>query len=191
MDKITEGVSHFDPLSILMRLPESQKNLDFIAFNIFNYFGCLKIKKHITYSALVKLEKRCGMIRQLKLTTRYIFPFLNWKNAVTTETLKADLSAGLTGAIIVLPQGVAFAMIAGLPPVYGLYTAMVTPIVAALFGSSKHLISGPTTPVSLIIFGAVSKLAEPMSAQFIQLTLVITFVAGLLQLAMGIGRLGM
>lgn len=131
------------------------------------------------------------MLRQLKMTTKYVFPFLNWKNDITQETLKADFLAGLTGAIIVLPQGVAFAMIAGLPPIYGLYTAMVTPIVAALFGSSKHLISGPTTPVSLIVFAAVSKMAEPMSEQFIQLTLVITFVAGLIQLVMGIGRLGM
>jgi SulP family sulfate permease len=119
-----------------------------------------------------------------------VFPFLIWKDEVNRETLRADFFAGLTGAIIVLPQGVAFAMIAGLPPIYGLYTAMVTPIIAALFGSSKHLISGPTTPISLIVFAAVSKFAEPTTEGFIELTLVMTFIAGLIQLALGIGRLG-
>jgi sulfate permease, SulP family len=71
-----------------------------------------------------------------------IFPFLAWIKYTTKESLKADFLAGLTGAVIVLPQGVAFATIAGLPPEYGLYTAMVTPIIAALFGSSLHLVSG-------------------------------------------------
>ena len=65
-----------------------------------------------------------------------IFPFLHWIKLVNKASVKADLVAGLTGAVIVLPQGVAFATIAGLPPEYGLYTAMVTPIIAALFGSS-------------------------------------------------------
>lgn len=69
-------------------------------------------------------------------------PFLKWGEGVTLTSLKADFWAGLTGAIIVLPQGVAYAMIAGLPPEYGLYTAIIPAIVAALFGSSHHLISG-------------------------------------------------
>ncbi len=130
------------------------------------------------------------MLRHLKMTTNYVFPFLKWKKEINQDTLKADFLAGLTGAIIVLPQGVAFAMIAGLPPILGLYTAMVTPIIAALFGSSKHLISGPTTPISLIIFAAVSKFAEPTTAVFVEMTLAITFLAGIIQLVMGIGRLG-
>jgi SulP family sulfate permease len=84
-----------------------------------------------------------------------LFPFLAWFKLLTKETIKADIIAGLTGAVIVLPQGVAFATIAGLPPEYGLYTAMVTPIIAALFGSSFHLVSGPTTAISIVIFSAV------------------------------------
>ena len=83
----------------------------------------------------------------MKLTS--IFPFLVWFKLITKDSLKADLLAGLTGAVIVLPQGVAFATIAGLPPEYGLYTAMVTPVIAALFGSSFHLVSGPTTAISI------------------------------------------
>ncbi len=109
---------------------------------------------------------------------------------VNKDTLKADSMAGLTGAIIVLPQGIAFAVIAGMPPIYGLYTAMVTPIIAALFGSSKHLISGPTTAISLVMFATVSKFAVPESPEYIQLVLTLTLLAGVFQLGMGLARLG-
>ncbi|MFW2373343.1 MAG: SulP family inorganic anion transporter [Gammaproteobacteria bacterium] len=119
-----------------------------------------------------------------------IFPFLSWLKAVNKNTLKHDLLAGFTGAVIVLPQGVAFATIAGLPPEYGLYTAMVTPIVAALFGSSLHLISGPTTAISIVVFSAVSHHAAPGSPEFISLVLTMTFLAGIYQLAFGLARLG-
>ena len=93
---------------------------------------------------------------------------LNWWEMVTKSTLKADAFAGLTNAVVVLPQGVAFAMIAGLPPIYGLYTAMVVPIVAALFGSSFHLISGPTTAISIVVFSAISQFEEPGSVPYIE-----------------------
>jgi SulP family sulfate permease len=119
-----------------------------------------------------------------------IFPFLGWLPAVNSKTLKADFLAGLTGAVVVLPQGVAFATIAGLPPQYGLYTAMVTPVVAALFGSSWHLISGPTTAISIVVFSSISQHATPGSPEFIELTLTMTFLAGIYQFAFGIARLG-
>ncbi|MFC1589735.1 SulP family inorganic anion transporter, partial [Pseudomonadota bacterium] len=95
------------------------------------------------------------------------FPFLIWFKLTTRDSIKADFLAGLTGAVIVLPQGVAFATIAGLPPEYGLYTAMVTPIIAALFGSSFHLVSGPTTAISIVVFTAISHHAEPGSPEFL------------------------
>ena len=98
--------------------------------------------------------------------------------------------AGLTGAVIVLPQGVAFALIAGLPPVYGLYSAMVPPIIASLFGSSRHLISGPTTAISIVVFATVSKFAEPGSAQYINTALMLTFLAGVYQFVLGLARMG-
>jgi len=119
-----------------------------------------------------------------------LLPFLQWWSLVTPETLKKDFMAGLTGAIIVLPQGIAFATIAGLPPEYGLYTAMVTPIVAALFGSSRHLISGPTTAISIVVFSAISRYAEPGSPEFIHLALTLTFLAGAYQFGFGLARLG-
>jgi len=109
---------------------------------------------------------------------------------VNKTTLKFDLSAGLTNAVVVLPQGVAFAMIAGLPPIYGLYTAMIVPIVAALFGSSWQLISGPTTAISIVVFSEVSQFASPGTESFIALAFVLTFIAGVIQLLIGIARLG-
>ncbi len=119
-----------------------------------------------------------------------IFPFLAWFKLVTKESVKADFFAGLTGSVIVLPQGIAFATIAGLPPEYGLYTAMVTPIIAALFGSSRHLVSGPTTAISIVIFSAISHHAEPGTSEFVMLALTLTFLAGVYQLAFGLARLG-
>jgi len=119
-----------------------------------------------------------------------IFPFLIWFKLISKDSIKADLMAGLTGAVIVLPQGVAFATIAGLPPEYGLYTAMVTPIIAALFGSSFHLVSGPTTAISIVIFSAVSHHAVPGTSEFTSIALTLTFLAGVYQLAFGLARLG-
>lgn len=119
---------------------------------------------------------------------KFIVP--DWFSLVNRESLRADLNAGLTNAVIVLPQAVAFALIAGLPPQYGLYTAIVTPIVAALFGSSRHAVSGPTTPVSLTIFAAISQLAEPGSVNYIELVLLLTFMVGVIQLGFGLGRMG-
>jgi SulP family sulfate permease len=124
----------------------------------------------------------------MKLVT--LFPFLSWLKYVTRDSIKQDMIAGFTGAVIVLPQGVAFATIAGLPPEYGLYTAMITPIVAALFGSSLHLISGPTTAISIVVFSSISHHAAPGSAEFISLVLTMTFLAGVYQFAFGLARLG-
>jgi SulP family sulfate permease len=117
-------------------------------------------------------------------------PFLSWTGGVTRRTLRGDLLAGLTGAVIVLPQGVAFAIIAGLPPEYGLYSAIVPAIVAALFGSSHHLISGPTTAISIVVLTTVSPLAARGSPDYVQLVLTLTFLAGLFQLLLGLARLG-
>lgn len=119
-----------------------------------------------------------------------LLPFLQWLPDVNRQSLKHDLVAGLTGAVVVLPQGVAFATIAGMPPQYGLYTAMITPVIAALFGSSRHLVSGPTTAISIVVFSSISQHATPGSPEFVQLVLTMTFLAGVYQFAFGVGRLG-
>ena len=117
-------------------------------------------------------------------------PMSRWWPMVTPRTVRADALAAFTGALVVLPQGVAFATIAGLPPEYGLYAAMVPAVVAALFGSSWHLVSGPTTAISIVVYASISPLAEPGTSAFIGLVLTMTLLAGLIQLGMGLARLG-
>ena len=104
--------------------------------------------------------------------------------------MRADALAGLTGAIVVLPQGVAFATLAGMPPEYGLYGAMVPCVVAALFGSSRLMVTGPATAISLTTLALIAPLATPGSPQFISLVLTLTFLVGALQLALGFARAG-
>lgn len=119
-----------------------------------------------------------------------LFPAAAWLRQTTSSTLKADLFAGLTNAAIVLPQGVAFATIAGLPPEFGLYTAMVTAIIAALFGSSMIMVSGPTTAISALLFATLEGLAVPGSSRYIELALLLTLLVGLFQIIAGLARLG-
>jgi SulP family sulfate permease len=128
--------------------------------------------------------------RSISAIVPRILPFLAWRKRVTRETVRADLIAGLIGALIVLPQGVAYATLAGLPPQYGLYCAMIPAIVAALWGSSWHLISGPTNALSLVVFATIAPLALPQSGPYISLVLTLTLLVGLLQFAMGVARLG-
>ena len=117
-------------------------------------------------------------------------PFLLWWPEVNATTLQADTIAAITGAIVVLPQGVAFATIAGMPPEYGLYAAMVPAIIAALFGSSRLMVSGPATPASIVLFSSLSALAVPGSSDYVIYALTLTFMVGVIELAMGLARLG-
>lgn len=117
-------------------------------------------------------------------------PFLRWWPRVNRETLRADLIAGLTGGLILVPQGVAFATIAGMPPEYGLYAAMLPAIVAALWGSSWHLVSGPTTAISIVVFATIGPLAPAGSPDYVRLVLTMTFLVGVFQLLLGLFRLG-
>jgi sulfate permease, SulP family len=117
-------------------------------------------------------------------------PWHVWWRLVNRRSLAKDASAGLTGALIVLPQAMAYAMIAGLPPQYGLYCAIAPAIIAALFGSSWHLVSGPTAAISIVVFATLSPMAKVGSDQYILLALTLTFLVGLIQLLMALLRLG-
>lgn len=117
-------------------------------------------------------------------------PHKAWLPQVTGRDVRADLIAALTGAIVVLPQGVAFATIAGMPPEYGLYAGMVPAIIAAWFGSSRHLVSGPTTAASVVLFSALSTLAVPGTPDYVTLALTLTFMVGVIELTLGFARLG-
>ncbi|WP_432694999.1 SulP family inorganic anion transporter [Marinobacterium sp. YM272] len=117
-------------------------------------------------------------------------PFLRWRDQVTRDNLKADFMAGLTGMVLVLPQAVAYAFIAGLPPVYGLYTAMVSAVIASLFGSSWHVISGPTAALSIVVMSVISGLGDFSTEQYVGLMISLTLLTGLIQLALGLFRMG-
>lgn len=121
---------------------------------------------------------------------KWVMPFLSWLPAVKRDDLRADFMAALAGAIVVLPQGVAFAVIAGMPPQYGLYAGMVPAMIAALFGSSRHLVSGPTTAASIVLFSALSVHALPGSPEYVKLALTLTFMVGMFELVLGLARMG-
>jgi SulP family sulfate permease len=116
--------------------------------------------------------------------------FGSWIHRVDAQTLRADLVAGMLGALLVLPQGFAFATLAGLPPEYGLYTAIVPCVVAALFGSSWHVVSGPTNANSLALFATLAPLAVVGSPPYIALALAVTVIVGTMQFLIGVLRLG-
>ncbi|HYF19981.1 MAG TPA: SulP family inorganic anion transporter [Ramlibacter sp.] len=118
-------------------------------------------------------------------------PILRWRHQWRQPgTVRADLLAGLTNAVVVLPQGIAFATLAGMPPQYGLYAAMVPCLVAALFGSSRLMVTGPANAISLTTLALVSPLAAVGSADYVRLVITLTLMVGVLQLLLGIARVG-
>lgn len=119
-----------------------------------------------------------------------LFRPAKWWREVTRATVRSDLIAGLTGATVVLPQAVAFAAIAGLPPEYGVAAAAITPIIAALFGSSMVMVSGPTTAISAIVFSSVSGIVTPGTAEFFQIAVLLAVLVGAIQLCFGLFGLG-
>lgn len=125
----------------------------------------------------------------LKMLKRYL-PILEWLPAYQKDWLRGDISAGLTVGIMLIPQGMAYAMIAGLPPVYGLYAAMIPQVVYAFFGTSRHLGVGPVAMDSLLVAAAVSVLAEIGSHQYITLAILLAFMMGMVQLVLGLLRMG-
>lgn len=120
-----------------------------------------------------------------------LFPFLQWLPEYKKPgVVRADVLAGLTGAIVVLPQGIAFALLAGMPPHYGLYAAMVPCLIAALFGSSRLMVTGPANAISLTTMVLIAPLALPESTQYVALVLTLSFLVGVIQLALGFSGIG-
>lgn len=120
----------------------------------------------------------------------HLLPFLKWLPRQTPRSVRQDLLVGLSGAILALPQSIAYALIAGLPAEYGLYAAIVPVIIACLWGSSWHLICGPTAAISIVLYASVSPLAVSGSSDYISLILLLTFLAGAFQLLLGLVRFG-
>ncbi|MBN1921001.1 MAG: STAS domain-containing protein [Anaerolineae bacterium] len=104
--------------------------------------------------------------------------------------LRPDLVAGLTVAVIMLPQAIAYALVAELPPQMGLYSAIIGAVIAALWGSSNHLQTGPTNAVSLLVLSTLLVYASPGTAEFAILAAIVALLVGVIQIAMGLARLG-
>ena len=119
-----------------------------------------------------------------------LFPFLAWLPRQTRASVRRDLLVGLSGAILALPQSIAYALIAGLPAEYGLYAAIVPVLIACLWGSSWHLICGPTAAISIVLYASISPVAVPGSDDYIRLILLLTFLAGVFQWLLGMLRFG-
>ncbi|WP_236248618.1 SulP family inorganic anion transporter [Pseudomonas mosselii] len=120
----------------------------------------------------------------------HLLPFLTWLPRQSGRSLRQDLLVGLSGAILALPQSIAYALIAGLPAEYGLYAAIVPVLVACLWGSSWHLICGPTAAISIVLYASISPLAVAGSDDYVTLVLLLTFLGGVFQLMLGLLRFG-
>lgn len=139
--------------------------------------------------ALMRRAARYGR-ETLRDTLALLFPMRHWIGSLRPHTLLADLQAGITGTALVLPQGIAFAMIAGLPPEFGLYSAIFVQIIAGFFGSSLHMVSGPTVALSIVIPGIVAQYAAIGSPQYIQIAMMLMLMVGIIQLVFALFRMG-
>ena len=119
-----------------------------------------------------------------------LLPFMQWLPAIKADTVRPDIEAGVIGAILILPQAIALATLAGMPPEYGIYTSIFPVIFASLWGSSWHTLSGPNTAVCVLIAWAVAPFASVGNEYYIGYVLALTLMVGVIQFALGILRLG-
>ncbi|MCP4701047.1 MAG: SulP family inorganic anion transporter [Gammaproteobacteria bacterium] len=119
-----------------------------------------------------------------------IFPFLQWVPLLNRRNVKADLIAGIIAGILILPQAIALATLAGMPPEYGFYTAIFPVIVLGVFGASWHALAGPNTAVALLTISILQIYASPFTPDYIAYVITLTFMVGVLQLLFGVLRLG-
>ncbi len=118
------------------------------------------------------------------------FPFMLWLKGYGPSFLKKDALAGLTVAAVLIPQSMAYAILAGLPPVYGLYAAVSAPLIGALWGSLRQLATGPIAIMSLLVLTTLSPMAEPGSPEFIELAFLLALLVGIIYMCIGLFRLG-
>jgi SulP family sulfate permease len=119
-----------------------------------------------------------------------LIPNSIWWLRIKHQGIRGDLTAGVTGALLAFPQAIALAALAGMPPEYGLYASIIPVILAAFWGSSWFAVSGPNTAMSMLLISAVAPLAAAGSSQFITIVLLLTLMTGIIQLAIGLMRLG-
>ena len=109
------------------------------------------------------------------------FPFIEWFKGYSHGKFRIDLIAGITVALVLIPQSMAYAQLAGLPPYYGLYAAFLPPMLAALFGSSRQLATGPVAVVSLMTAASLEPLAPAGSEAFIAYAVMLALTVGVFQ----------
>lgn len=119
-----------------------------------------------------------------------LIPSVEWIKNYDKKWLSGDISAGLTVGVMLIPQGMAYSMLAGLPPIYGLYAVTIPLIIYALLGTSRQLAVGPVAMVSLLIASGVGQISEAGSDEYIALSILLAFLVGSIQLSMGVFRLG-
>ena len=135
--------------------------------------------------------KKTGQSVHLRSGLRRLLPALAWLGELRDfNVLRADLVAGLTVALVLIPQSMAYAQLAGLPPYYGLYASFLPPVVRALFGSSRQLATGPVAVVSLLTAAALEPLATAGSQGYVAYAILLAFLVGVFQLGLGLLRLG-
>ncbi|MGR3278777.1 SulP family inorganic anion transporter [Acaryochloris marina NIES-2412] len=128
-------------------------------------------------------------LRRLAYLSRYL-PFLEWFLEYRSQHLIGDLMAGVIVAIMLVPQGMAYALLAGLPPQIGLYASIMPLILYALLGTSRTLAVGPVAIVSLLVATGVGQLAQPNTSEYLTLAMMLALLVGILQVLMGVVRLG-
>ena len=139
----------------------------------------------------MRLDKVGASADYEAVTRSHLFPFADWIGDLRDrKILRADIIAGITVFTVLIPQSMANAQLADLPPHFGLYAAFLPPIVAALFGSSRHLSTGSVALISLMSAAAIQPLAAPGSELHISLTILLALMVGLIQLGLGLARLG-
>jgi len=117
-------------------------------------------------------------------------PILEWLPTYTKSQFKGDFGAGITVGIMLIPQGMAYAMLAGLPPIYGLYAAIFPQLLYAIFGTCRQLAVGPVAMDSILVASGVGLMATAGSEQYIQLAILLALMVGVIQLLMGVFKLG-
>lgn len=120
-----------------------------------------------------------------------LLPFLGWFRNYSASAFRVDALAGITVALVLIPQSMAYAQLAGLPAYYGLYAAFLPPMIAAMFGSSMQLATGPVAIVSLMTSASLEPLATAGSEAFIAYAILLALAVGIFQLALGVLRLGL
>ncbi len=132
-----------------------------------------------------------AQLRQANSSWTRFLPFLTWLPNMNRDTLKADFIAGLTVALVAIPQSLAYAQLAGVPAYYGLYAALLPVIIGALLGSSPALSTGPVAMTSLLTAASVMTLAAYGTEQFYTYVILMALLSGLIQIGLGLGRMGM